>query len=168
MMIQVKKMEGVASNLQGVIRRKLIIKNKAGKDMKMHCFVQAGILIFMSNQGMGKNIRKVVDLKKYGANELLKKIRQHSSSYGDPTERLTHYFGDALEAWMTGMVAMSVTCNFPPKLKITGIDLPQPGFHSVERIEETRHRLANYVKRFNLPFGFHVIAKRCEAITKMI
>lgn len=32
------------------------------------------------------------------ANELLNRIRQHSSPYGDGTERLAHYFDNALEA----------------------------------------------------------------------
>ncbi|CAI9108126.1 OLC1v1007654C1 [Oldenlandia corymbosa var. corymbosa] len=197
-----------------------------------------------------QNIREVVDLRdvltrcahsaanfdNYGANELLKKIRQHSSPYGDPTERLAHCFGNALEARITGMGTALYTsftskrasafdvlrayqaylriCPFqrmsnifankniaktigdaarvhvidfgilygfqwpcllhgislrpggPPKLKITGIDLPQPGFRPAERIEETGRRLASYAKRFNVPFEFHAIAKRWETITE--
>ncbi|CAI9095583.1 OLC1v1031571C1 [Oldenlandia corymbosa var. corymbosa] len=109
-----------------------------------------------------QNIREVVDLKNYGANELLKKIRQHSLSCGHSTERLAHCFGTALEAWKPGVVA-TVTWNFPPKLKICGIDLPQPGFHSAERIVET---WLGKLRRFNIPFEFHAILKRCETITE--
>ncbi|KAH7836922.1 hypothetical protein Vadar_007421 [Vaccinium darrowii] len=36
------------------------------------------------------------------ANELLKKIRQHSSPYGNGTERMAHYLADALEARLAG------------------------------------------------------------------
>ncbi|KAK9755253.1 hypothetical protein RND81_01G012800 [Saponaria officinalis] len=36
------------------------------------------------------------------ANELLGKIRVHSSQYGDSTQRLAYYFGNALEARLTG------------------------------------------------------------------
>ncbi|KAJ4725787.1 Scarecrow-like protein [Melia azedarach] len=36
------------------------------------------------------------------ANELLKQIRQHSSAFGDGTQRLAHYFGNALEARLQG------------------------------------------------------------------
>ncbi|KAL2989345.1 hypothetical protein AAZX31_11G134600 [Glycine max] len=48
----------------------------------------------------------------------------------------------------------------PPKLRITGIEFPQSGFRPTERIEETGHRLANYCKRYNVPFEYHAIASR--------
>ncbi|KAE8686326.1 Scarecrow-like protein 14 [Hibiscus syriacus] len=51
-----------------------------------------------------------------------------------------------------------------PKLKITGIDLPQPGFRPAERVEETGHRLANYAKTFKVPFEFHAIAQKWDTI----
>ncbi|KAE8687218.1 Scarecrow-like protein 14 [Hibiscus syriacus] len=46
----------------------------------------------------------------------------------------------------------------PPKLRITGIELPQRGFRPAERIEATGRRLANYCKRFNVPFEYKAIA----------
>ncbi|GAV78281.1 GRAS domain-containing protein [Cephalotus follicularis] len=46
----------------------------------------------------------------------------------------------------------------PPKLRITGIELPQPGFRPAERIEETGRRLAKYCERFNVPFEYNPIA----------
>ncbi|XP_059429525.1 scarecrow-like protein 11 isoform X1 [Corylus avellana] len=51
-----------------------------------------------------------------------------------------------------------------PKLRLTGIELPQPGFRPAERVEETGRRLENYCKRFNVPFEFSVIAKKWETI----
>ncbi|KAK8517135.1 hypothetical protein V6N13_092420 [Hibiscus sabdariffa] len=51
-----------------------------------------------------------------------------------------------------------------PKLKITGIDLPQPGFRPSKRVEETGHRLANYAKKFKVPFEFHAIAQKWDTI----
>ncbi|KAG4974011.1 hypothetical protein JHK87_030832 [Glycine soja] len=48
----------------------------------------------------------------------------------------------------------------PPKLRITGIEFPQPGFRPAERIEETGHRLANYCKRYNVPFEYNAIASK--------
>ncbi|TKY67364.1 Scarecrow protein 14 [Spatholobus suberectus] len=48
----------------------------------------------------------------------------------------------------------------PPKLRITGIDFPQPGFRPTERIEETGRRLANYCERYNVPFEYHAKASR--------
>ncbi|KAM7501880.1 hypothetical protein LguiB_000784 [Lonicera macranthoides] len=48
----------------------------------------------------------------------------------------------------------------PPKLRITGIELPQPGFRPAERLEETGRRLANYCERFSVPFEYNAIASQ--------
>lgn len=167
------------------------------------------------------------------ANKLLLQIRQHSSPYGDETQRLAHYFANALEVRLAGgspaymnfassgtsaadilkayqvfitacpfkrisnmfanrtiaklaanssrlhiidfgilygyqwpclIQRLSVKPGGPPTLRITGIEFPQPGFRPSERVEETGHRLANYCKRFNVPFEFNVIAKKWETI----
>ncbi|XVE99586.1 hypothetical protein REPUB_Repub03eG0212400 [Reevesia pubescens] len=52
----------------------------------------------------------------------------------------------------------------PPQLRITGIDLPQPGFRPAERVEETGRRLANYAETFKVPFEFHAIAQKWDTI----
>ncbi|KAK7276680.1 hypothetical protein RIF29_17824 [Crotalaria pallida] len=52
----------------------------------------------------------------------------------------------------------------PPKLRITGIDFPQPGFRPSERVEETGRRLENYCKRFNVPFEYNCLAQKWETI----
>ncbi|KAL3530766.1 hypothetical protein ACH5RR_010088 [Cinchona calisaya] len=53
----------------------------------------------------------------------------------------------------------------PPKLRITGIERPQPGFRPSERAEETGRRLARYCERFNVPFEYQAIAaQNWEAI----
>lgn len=38
------------------------------------------------------------------------------------------------------------TVGGPPKFRITGIDLPQPGFRPMEGVKETGRKLANYCK----------------------
>ncbi|KAF1899031.1 hypothetical protein Lal_00019152 [Lupinus albus] len=53
----------------------------------------------------------------------------------------------------------------PPKLRITGIDLPQPGFRPAERVEETGQRLQNYCKRFKVPFEYNCLAQKWETIS---
>ncbi|KAL0436599.1 UNVERIFIED_CONTAM: Scarecrow-like protein 14 [Sesamum radiatum] len=45
----------------------------------------------------------------------------------------------------------------PPKLRITGIELPQPGFRPAERVEETGCRLAKYCERFGVPFEYRLL-----------
>lgn len=52
----------------------------------------------------------------------------------------------------------------PPKLRITGIDLPHPGFRPAERVEETGRRLANYAETFKVPFEFNAIAQKWETV----
>ncbi|XP_052726727.1 scarecrow-like protein 14 [Vigna angularis] len=168
------------------------------------------------------------------AKQLLKQIKQHSSPIGDDTQRLAHYFGNALGACLdgTGFQVYSVlsskrisakdmvkaycayasVCPFekitiifanksicfqsenaetvhiidfgirygfkwpslisilskrpggPPKLRITGIDQPQPGFRPEERVLETGRRLEHYCKRFNVPFEFNAIARKWDTI----
>ncbi|KAF6992998.1 hypothetical protein CFC21_009946 [Triticum aestivum] len=45
-----------------------------------------------------------------------------------------------------------------PKLRITGIEVPQPGFHPCKMIEETGKRLADYANMFKVPFQYQGIA----------
>lgn len=52
----------------------------------------------------------------------------------------------------------------PPKLRITGIELPQPGFRPAERVEQTGRRLAHYCRRFNVPFDHKVLAQKWETV----
>uniref|UniRef100_A0A2P2IYL8 GRAS03 protein n=1 Tax=Rhizophora mucronata TaxID=61149 RepID=A0A2P2IYL8_RHIMU len=52
----------------------------------------------------------------------------------------------------------------PPKLRITGIDLPQSGFRPAKGVQETGHRLAKYCERHNVPFEFNAIAQKWETI----
>ncbi|KZV28805.1 scarecrow-like protein 14-like [Dorcoceras hygrometricum] len=46
----------------------------------------------------------------------------------------------------------------PPKLRITGIEFPQPGFRPEQLIEETGSRLKKYCERFGVPFEYQAIA----------
>ncbi|KQJ86191.2 hypothetical protein BRADI_4g03867v3 [Brachypodium distachyon] len=46
----------------------------------------------------------------------------------------------------------------PPEVRITGIDLPQPGFRPAGRIEETGRRLSKYASEFKVPFKYNAIA----------
>ncbi|KAK7257818.1 hypothetical protein RIF29_32065 [Crotalaria pallida] len=195
---------------------------KPGKKMET---VDLRTLLILCAQAVSANDNRT-------ANELLKQIRQHSSPFGDGSQRLAHYFAKALEArlvgngtgeqWYTFLMSNRLTateylkaydvflsaCPFkkfshffatkmilkaaikagslhiidfgimygfhwpmlikflsereggPPKLRITGVEFPQPGFRPAERIEETGRRLANYCKRFKVPFEYHAIASR--------
>ncbi|KAJ1261209.1 hypothetical protein BS78_09G010700 [Paspalum vaginatum] len=52
----------------------------------------------------------------------------------------------------------------PPKLRITGIGVPQPGFHPCAMIEATGKRLAEYAEMFNVPFQYQGVTSQCENI----
>ncbi|CAM0958458.1 unnamed protein product [Alopecurus aequalis] len=54
----------------------------------------------------------------------------------------------------------------PPEVRITGIDLPQPGFRPAFQIEETGRRLTTCARELGLPFKFHGIAANFETVCK--
>ncbi|KAJ8750604.1 hypothetical protein K2173_015778 [Erythroxylum novogranatense] len=59
--------------------------------------------------------------------------------------------------WPMLIQKLSYRPGGPPKLRITGIELPQRGLRPAERIEETGRRLAKYCERFNVPFEYNPI-----------
>lgn len=71
------------------------------------------------------------------------------------------YFGFQ---WPSFLQRLSKRPGGPPKLRITGIDLPQPGFRPAERIEQTGRRIAEYARSFNVPFEYQGIAAKFETI----
>ncbi|XP_047338106.1 scarecrow-like protein 11 [Impatiens glandulifera] len=170
--------------------------------------------------------------------KLLKQIRHRCSLVGDGTQRLAHYFANALEArlansgfpgyknvvekdktfsdtavikalelflskfptvvtsylfasdmiislndnkstsihilhfgivhglqWLPFIQTLSGRVGGPPKLRITGIDIPQSGFRPAARVEETGRRLASYCERFGVPFEYNAIAAKWETLS---
>uniref|UniRef100_A0A2N9G6E1 Uncharacterized protein n=1 Tax=Fagus sylvatica TaxID=28930 RepID=A0A2N9G6E1_FAGSY len=203
------------------------VKTRAKKQGNKKDIVDLRTLLVMCAQAVSADDRRT-------ATELLKQIRQHSSPFGDGSQRLAHCFADSLEARLAGTGAQIYTalapkktsaadvlkayqfyisaCPFmklaiifanhmilgasenastlhvidfgilygfqwpaliqclsrrqggPPKLRITGIELPQRGFRPTDRVKQTGHRLAKYCERFNIPFEFNAIAKKWETI----
>lgn len=66
--------------------------------------------------------------------------------------------------WPSLIQQLSNRPNGPPRLKITGIDFPQPGCDPAERIEETGRRLADYARSFGVPFVYQAIACKWEDV----
>ncbi|KAH1066880.1 hypothetical protein J1N35_031867 [Gossypium stocksii] len=66
--------------------------------------------------------------------------------------------------WPCLIHRLSTRSGGPPKLRITGIDFPQPGFRPAERIEAIGRRLRRCCENVNVPFEFNAIAKRWETI----
>lgn len=202
-------------------------KGRSRKPSNNKNMVDLRTLLVLCAQSTASDDRRTAD-------ELLKQIREHSSVVGDGSQRLAHFFANALEARLVGTGSQIYTalsskrstaadmikayqffirvCPFkkicigfanhmilktaekasklhvidfgilygfqwpiliqrlserpggPPKLCITGIDLPQPGFRPAERVEATGRRLAKYCERFQVPFEFHAIAQKWETI----
>ncbi|CAH9109524.1 unnamed protein product [Cuscuta epithymum] len=59
--------------------------------------------------------------------------------------------------WPTLIRDLSQRPGGPPKLRITGIELPQPGFRPSQMVEETGCRLAKYCDHFGVPFEYNAI-----------
>jgi len=52
----------------------------------------------------------------------------------------------------------------PPRLRITGIEVPRPGFTPLENIERTGKLLADYANMYKVPFQYQGIYSRYEDI----
>lgn len=66
--------------------------------------------------------------------------------------------------WPPFIFRLSKIPGGPPKLRITGIELPQRGFRPAERVHETGRHLAKCCERFNVPFEYNAIAQKWETI----
>ncbi|VFR03324.1 unnamed protein product [Cuscuta campestris] len=66
--------------------------------------------------------------------------------------------------WACLIQRLSARPGGPPRLRITGIDFPQPGFRPAERVNATGLRLEKYCRKFNVPFEFNAIAKKWETV----
>ncbi|KAJ3676409.1 hypothetical protein LUZ60_003821 [Juncus effusus] len=64
--------------------------------------------------------------------------------------------------WLSLFERFSTRGTMPPKIKITGVDNPQPGFRPAKRVEETGRRLADYARSFNIPFEYNGIIPKLE------
>ncbi|CAI0539828.1 unnamed protein product [Linum tenue] len=220
--VKCSKQNGLANGSNG--KKKSRAKKSQGNNNEA---VDLRTLLILCAQSISSDDRRT-------ANELLKQIRQHSSPFGDGSQRLAHCFANALEARLAGtgtqiytalsaektsaadmlkayqayisacpfkkvaiifanhslmhatssadvihIVDLGILYGFqwpaliyrlskrpggPPKLRITGIELPQGGFRPAERVQETGRRLAKYCERHNVPFEYIAIAKKWENI----
>ncbi|CAH9094273.1 unnamed protein product [Cuscuta europaea] len=68
--------------------------------------------------------------------------------------------------WPTLIRDLSRRPGGPPKLRITGVELPQFGFCPEQMVEETGSRLVKYCEHFGVPFEYNAITrKNWETIT---
>ncbi|CAL4964738.1 unnamed protein product [Urochloa decumbens] len=66
--------------------------------------------------------------------------------------------------WPSLLAYMATWEGGPPEVRITGIDLPRPGFRPAARVEETGRRLRKYARELGVPFQFHGVVAEWETV----
>lgn len=66
--------------------------------------------------------------------------------------------------WPGLLRALAARKGGPPEVRITGIDLPQPGFHGDYNIHATGRRLSSCARMLGVPFKFRGIGAKRETI----
>ncbi|XP_061365875.1 scarecrow-like protein 14 isoform X2 [Gastrolobium bilobum] len=151
-----------------------------GSQRLAHCFANA---LEARLAGTGTQIYSALSSKRTSAADTVKAYQMYISAC--PFQKLAIIFANhtilnlAKEVETLHIVDFGIRYGFqwpaliyrlskrpggPPKLRMTGIELPQPGFRPAERVQETGLRLARYCDRFNVPFEFNAIAQKWETI----
>lgn len=154
--------------------------NGDGSQRLAFCFAQ-GLEARLAGTGSQQYHRLVA--KRTTASDMLKAYHLYLAAC--PFKRLSHFLSNQTILSMTKNASTVHIIDFgiyfglqwpclirrlskreggPPKLRITGIDVPEPGFRPTERIEETGQRLAEYADRLGVPFEYHGIASKWETI----
>uniref|UniRef100_A0A0E0CA53 Uncharacterized protein n=1 Tax=Oryza meridionalis TaxID=40149 RepID=A0A0E0CA53_9ORYZ len=151
-----------------------------GDQRLAHCFAN-GLEARLA--GTGSQIYKTYTITRLPCTDVLKAYQLYLAAC--PFKKISHYFANqtilnAVEKakkvhivdygiyygfqWPCLIQRLSNRPGGPPKLRITGIDTPQPGFRPAERTEETGRYLSDYAQTFNVPFEFQAIASRFETV----
>ncbi|XP_062225729.1 scarecrow-like protein 34 isoform X2 [Phragmites australis] len=154
--------------------------NGDGDQRLAHCFAN-GLEARLA--GNGSQIYKSFTVTRFACTDLLKAYQLYLAAC--PFKKISHFFAsqtimNAAEKakkvhivdfgiyygfqWPCLIQRLSTRPGGPPRLRITGIDTPQPGFRPGERIEETGKYLKDYAQTFGVPFEFQAIASRFEAV----
>nr|BAJ94000.1 predicted protein [Hordeum vulgare subsp. vulgare] len=154
--------------------------NGDGSQRLAFCFAQ-GLEARLAGTGSQQYHRLVA--KRTTASDMLKAYHLYFAAC--PFKRLSHFLSNQTILSMTKNASKVHIIDFgtyfglqwpclirrlskreggPPILRITGIDVPEPGFRPTERIEETGQRLAEYAKKFGVPFEYQGIASKWETI----
>lgn len=133
--------------------------------------------------GIGSLLYKQLVAKRTTATDMLKAYHLYLAAC--PFKKVSHFFSNqtilnvAEKASRVHIIDFGIYFGFqwpsliqrlsrrdggPPMLRITGIDVPQPGFRPTERIEETGRRLEDYAKMFEVPFVYQGIAQKWDTI----
>ncbi|KAG0525957.1 hypothetical protein BDA96_06G103000 [Sorghum bicolor] len=89
----------------------------------------------------------------------------YNAAAGRKKLHIVHYGLDHGLQWATLLRWLARREGGPPEVRLTGIDVPQPGFRRPARlIEEAGRRLTACARQLGVPFRFRGIAARSEAV----
>ncbi|CAO2198647.1 unnamed protein product [Urochloa humidicola] len=66
--------------------------------------------------------------------------------------------------WPSVLAYMATWEGGPPEVRITGVDLPRPGFRPAARVEETGRRLGRFARELGVPFHFRAIVAEWDTV----
>lgn len=156
------------------------LPNGDGSQRLAYCFAD-GLEARLA--GTGSQLYKQLVAKRTTATDMLKAYHLYLAAC--PFKKVSHFFSNqtilnvAEKASRVHIIDFGIYFGFqwpsliqrlshreggPPMLRITGIDVPQPGFRPTERIEETGRRLEDYAKMFDVPFVYQGIAQKWDTI----
>jgi GRAS domain family len=146
------------------------------------CILTDGLEARLASTG-SESYHRLVD-RRISAREVLKAYHMYMTA--SPLLRVAYYFANeyickvAENASKIHIIDLGITFGFQwppliqalakrkgsaPKLRITGIDRPEPGFRPAERIKQIGVRLEEYAKSFGVPFEYQCIASLWECIS---
>ncbi|KAJ3690187.1 hypothetical protein LUZ61_019351 [Rhynchospora tenuis] len=148
---------------------------------RLACVIADGLEARLA--GTGSSIYRQLVARRVSATDFLKAYQMCMS--GSPIKRVAYHFANKniLSAvgtaskihivdfgiafgfqWPSLIQALARMKGGIPKLRITGVDLPQMGFHPDGRVKETGKRLEDYARDFKVSFEYHGIASQWESI----
>ncbi|KAJ7533281.1 hypothetical protein O6H91_13G040700 [Diphasiastrum complanatum] len=127
--------------------------------------------------GTGGCLYTALNNRRYSAAEMLKAYQLRIEKC--PFIRISHFFSNQTIAnacdgesrlhvvdygilygfqWPSLIQTLANRPGGPPRLRITGIDFPQPGIKPSERVEDTGRRLSEFARSCGVPFEYHALA----------
>ncbi|KAJ7538787.1 hypothetical protein O6H91_11G063000 [Diphasiastrum complanatum] len=145
-----------------------------GKQRLAHYFMEA---LVARISGTGGCLYTALNNRHYSASEMLKthQLRIEKS----PFVSISHFFSNQTIAntcqgasrlhvidygilygfqWPSLIQTLAARPGGPPRLRITGIDFPQPGIKPSERVDDTGRRLSEFARSCGVPFEYHAFA----------
>ncbi|XP_078161490.1 scarecrow-like protein 9 isoform X2 [Carex rostrata] len=121
--------------------------------------MQVRTIDYLKAYYMLTRVSPVIRVSYHFANESILGATGNASKIHVVDFGITHGF-----QWPSLIQSLAKRKDGPPILRITGVDLPRPGFHPAERINETGRRLENYARSFGVPFEYQGIATQWDSI----